>query len=389
MKSSAMPAASQPPSPNQLGVASQRLPIRFTGSGSAYFRIWAVDLLLIVLTLSLYLPFARARRLAYFHSHTLVGRDPLSFHANPWQMFRAHLLLLLLGGALWAVTHLWPSLNGPSILLALALWPWMMHAALRFRMAHTHWRGLPMGFIGSLSGIYGSFWPLAVPLVPAAVALTLIMGLDKVNDPLSPSLFGPGALFLFAMGVAGLMLPWVGLRFMRYVQSGYTYGQERTHMNLAAGAFYAFSFKVVVYAMLALVLLGMVLWGVAWWWPHRGYLLLLLVVLVNGVLPALVWPYILARRQNMVWSNTRSQRVRFESQLRFPALLRLTLGNLLLVLLTLGLYWPVARIRTTRMRLEAVSVEITGEVGGAALATSTPDAWADGAVHMLGVDIGI
>ena len=48
------------------------LKIRFTGSGSEYFRIWAVNLLLILVTLGLYLPFAKARRIRYFYANTLV-----------------------------------------------------------------------------------------------------------------------------------------------------------------------------------------------------------------------------------------------------------------------------------------------------------------------------
>ena len=53
-------------------------PVAFTASGSEYFRIWIVNLLLIIVTLGLYLPFAKARRLRYFyanpHCHSLPRR---------------------------------------------------------------------------------------------------------------------------------------------------------------------------------------------------------------------------------------------------------------------------------------------------------------------------
>ena len=51
----------------------RELRIEFTGSGSEYFRIWIVNLLLILVTLGLYLPFAKARRLRYFY-----GNAPLT-----------------------------------------------------------------------------------------------------------------------------------------------------------------------------------------------------------------------------------------------------------------------------------------------------------------------
>ena len=40
----------------------RELPLEFSASGSEYFRIWIVNLLLTIVTLGLYLPFAKARR---------------------------------------------------------------------------------------------------------------------------------------------------------------------------------------------------------------------------------------------------------------------------------------------------------------------------------------
>ena len=49
------------------------LALRFTGSGSEYFRIWIVNLLLTVVTFGIYFPYAKARKLRYFHENTLIG----------------------------------------------------------------------------------------------------------------------------------------------------------------------------------------------------------------------------------------------------------------------------------------------------------------------------
>src|SRR5688572_15817109 len=86
----------------------QRLKVEFTGSGSEYFRIWIVNLLLTIVTLSLYRPFAKARRLAYFHGNTLVGGQPLGFHGDPWKMLRGYLLMLLFGVAYAAASRFSP-----------------------------------------------------------------------------------------------------------------------------------------------------------------------------------------------------------------------------------------------------------------------------------------
>ena len=56
-----------------MPITESRLELRFVGSGSEYFRIWIVNLLLTILTLSLYYPFAKVRRMRYFHGATEVG----------------------------------------------------------------------------------------------------------------------------------------------------------------------------------------------------------------------------------------------------------------------------------------------------------------------------
>ena len=86
----------------------QTLSIRFTGSGSEYFRIWIVNLLLTLVTFSLYWPFARARRIAYFQNNTLVGDDPRGFHGDPWKMFRGYLVVLLMGITYGALSNTVP-----------------------------------------------------------------------------------------------------------------------------------------------------------------------------------------------------------------------------------------------------------------------------------------
>ena len=44
----------------ESSAAQTQLPISFTGSGSEYFRIWIVNLLLTFVTLGLYYPWAKA-----------------------------------------------------------------------------------------------------------------------------------------------------------------------------------------------------------------------------------------------------------------------------------------------------------------------------------------
>ncbi len=70
-------------------LASRELTAHFSGSGFEYLRIWLLHLLLIVLTLGLYLPFAKARRIRYLYANSWIHGDALAFHGDPKTMFRA------------------------------------------------------------------------------------------------------------------------------------------------------------------------------------------------------------------------------------------------------------------------------------------------------------
>jgi uncharacterized membrane protein YjgN (DUF898 family) len=77
----AVPTTADLPSPDDAP-EPRVLEIRFTGSGSEYFRIWAVNLLFILLSCGLYLPFAKIRRIRYLYANTLIDGEALAFHGD-------------------------------------------------------------------------------------------------------------------------------------------------------------------------------------------------------------------------------------------------------------------------------------------------------------------
>ncbi|MFN3304823.1 MAG: DUF898 family protein, partial [Roseateles sp.] len=141
---SALDAASPAAASPLPAHAPRVLEIRFTGSGSEYFRIWSVNLLLILATLGLYLPFAKARRIRYFYANTLVDGQALSFHGDPWKMFRGFVLLILLMGAYSLAGRLSAVAALVAFLILCAVWPALWRASLQFRLGNTSWRGLRM-----------------------------------------------------------------------------------------------------------------------------------------------------------------------------------------------------------------------------------------------------
>lgn len=102
-------------------------------------------------------------------------------------------------------------------------------------------------------------------------------------------------------------------------------------------------------------------------------------------------PYFTSRLQNLVWNHTDSPELRFSSALRFRSLLALTAKNWLLIVLTLGLYWPFAAIATARLRLQAMALSTRDDPDAlvAALQPAHDDAAGDAAGDLFGFDVGL
>jgi uncharacterized membrane protein YjgN (DUF898 family) len=380
---------------------ARELSVEFSASGSEYFRIWIVNLLLVVLTLGLYLPFAKARRLRYFYANTQVGGTPLAFHGDPWRMFRGYLVMLVLFGssALANAYSAWTSLLGLGVLAA--LWPALWRSSMRFRLANTSWRGLRFGFDGSLRGAYLALLPLFAPAAMLlAVSAWAMQGVGQADPAaVDRASQGVGPAFLAIMLLALLLLPLALWLVKRYQHDHYRLAAQVTQLSVGPGAFYTLSFKATILGLLAMV----TVLGTGWLAASAiisagrgkamaaGVAAALLLTVAYVALLSLVAAYMAARMQDLTWNHTRSAALRFRSRLSAKALATLTIRNLLLVVLTLGLYRPFAVVATHRLRLQSTSLEVDAEFGRW---TATPAAVAGGASgemagDFFGIDVGL
>lgn len=372
------------------------LEIRFTGSGSEYFRIWIVNLLLTLVTLSLYYPWAKVRKLKYFYGNTLVGNQPLGFHADPKKMLRGYLLVALLLALYSVAGHVSPTAGIVALVVVGAIWPALLKSSMQFRLANTSWRGLRFRFHGSVSGAYAAVLPL---FIPAVLFAAMMLGVPDEKHP--PAWFGGAFFGVFALTM--LVLPWLWFNLKKYQHDHYGYGPEQTALNTGPGSFYAVFMKtsgVSVLGFLAFGVLAGVIFasvvGVATLGGSRNPVamaILGIVVFVFGMLVVQLMPrpYFTSRMQNLVWGKTASTNVSFESALRFRPLLWLTVKNWLLMVLTLGLYWPFAAVATTRMRLEATRVlsDVDPQTLSDRARAGEGEAAGDAAGDLFGLDIGL
>ncbi|VTU39157.1 Inner membrane protein YjgN [Variovorax sp. PBL-H6] len=379
-----------------IDTVPERHSIEFTASGSEYFRIWIVNLLLIVVTLGIYLPWAKVRKLKYFYSNTWIGGDALDFHGEPARMLRG---TLVAAGFLVAYS-VGSNFSGWAALVAalafMALWPALFRAAMRFRLANTSWRGLRFHFAGNTAGAYACMLPpLALALLPVALA-GVMAGMPVEGKPL--------ALPAVATGVAGLGmlafaagLPYFLWRVRRYQHDNYAIGALQTRLKVDVGVLYGIFIKLIAisFAAFAIMLLVAGLFAFAGRRSGTGAIFVVVAALMGfgAVLLINILPksYLQVRLQNLMWSATGNEVLRFDSRMKFGSYLGLQCRNYLLIFLTLGLYWPFAVVNTRRAQIEAV--ELQTRIGldqlSQAAGREDPSAAGDMAADLFGLDIGL
>lgn len=393
--------------PIPLSQAIGNYPFQFSGSGSEYFRIWIVNLLLILVTLGLYLPWAKVRKLKYFYNNTRIAGHTLDFHGDPKKMLRGLLLTGFLFGLysqaaqISAIT----GLVGAVVLLALA--PLLFRAAMKFRLANTSWHGLRFRF--TATDLKELYWRLVPPLALILLPGTLVSFLKPPQSEADTE--NLSSLMSATSGVIGLCylilifsMPYFFWRLKRFQHNHYAWGPLISEYRSSVMETYK------VFGMTALVMLGIVAtFGVAaalliptlFFGGKAGLsysMFLILIPLFYAFAIAInIAPraYFTSRMQNLLWSRTGNSYFRFKSELPAQQFMWLQFKNYFLIFVTVGLYWPFAVIATKRMQLEAMALKARADIENLvdAARKREDDGAGDMAVDLagdfLGIDIGM
>ena len=369
-------------------------PLEFTGSGGEYFRVWIVNVLLTILTLGIYTPWARRRTAQYFYGHTVVAGSPLEFTAQQGRMVKGFIVLVMISIAYQiAVNTGQDTAVGVFLLAGALLSPFIWGSAMRFRLGSTRWRGLRLQFTASWREVYKASWPVfAIALVwfgvffgiqylaPESASALQELAADESGDADLPTM---------TAGIWGLLVLGLLLSVMCFIRLEYNYKSLlvlRTQVGAEAGRWkpvYLDFIKVwlatvAVFLLFVLgvsVLLGVLAGGTAALFiddaKDRSFALIMVAIVVGifgGIFMLLLTSaparaYREARMFQLMWDNIGlSQVARFKCQLRTGRFVLLRVKNLFLTLLTLGLYRPFARVSEYRMKAESVTLHVKGSV---------------------------
>jgi uncharacterized membrane protein YjgN (DUF898 family) len=325
---------------SQAASTQEPRPLRFTGDGAEYFRIWIVNMLLTMVTIGIYSAWAKVRRLQYFYRHTELAGSSFDFHGDPIRILTGRVIAvaLLVGYRYSASLH---SRLTILVIVAMAIaLPWLLRNSFRFRLYNSSWRGVRFHFRGSVAGSYRVF---------------LLNGL----------------LTLITFYV---MAPFMHHRLKAYQHDNSWFARTRFSFHARASQFYLLYLlllaAIVVFAIVAGKSgLGSALFAGLQMQKRGGHvdphaLFRTFLILYGGLIltALLIGPIFHALITNLIWNNTRLGDHRIKCDIPPFALMWIGVSNLVLVVLTLGLFTPWAMVRTARIQLDAVQLLPAGDL---------------------------
>jgi uncharacterized membrane protein YjgN (DUF898 family) len=365
----------------------------FTGTGAEYFRIWVVNLLLTIATLGIYSAWAKVRRLQYFYRNTRVAGAIFDYHGNPKAILKGRILAVILVAA-YKISYdisLWATIM--VVLVLAGIMPWLLARAFRFKLINSSYRGLRFHFSGTVAEAYRTL--ILFPIVLAVMGLFLWSVITSYSQR-------PGLGLILMTGILPFLLlggtiPLAHYLLKRYQHDNAYFGQMPFFFHARPAEFFKTYGKAVGFFFL-----GSIPAAIFGFLTAKAYKFLTatmfgwLFALLYGVLSAyafylFVRPYLESRLQNLIWNSTELGEHKFESTVSARRLLLIHASNLLLIMLTCGLYKPFAAVRLMKYRVENMILIPAGNLEEFLADQSTDDAGAIGqeAGDLFDIDIAL
>lgn len=345
----------------QVSPVTTETPLEFTGSGSEYFRIWIVNILLSIVTLGIYSAWAKVKANKYLYGCTRLNGSSFDYHGNPIAILKGRVVAIaMIVGYNIAFTSS-PMLGAVILLLFMAAMPWMIWRSLQFKLHNTSYRGVRFGFDGSAGRAYWVY--LLLPIL-AAVTLWIFLG-PKLHH---------------------------SLKKFQHTES--RYGTRHFDFDATAGSFYKAYYIFFIPLLIGVFLLGVVfaMLGAAMqaMFNLNPETMPLVVSGLVYVFMLLVLPVFMTMIQNLIWNHTSIGEHRFKSSLQWGRMTFITITNLIAIVFTLGLFIPFAKVRMLRYRLESTSMMVAGSLDEFVAETdASVSATGEGLTDLLDFDLSL
>lgn len=384
--------------------------IEFNGSGTEYFKIWIVNILLTIVTLGIYHPWAKVRNRRYFYGNTELDNNNFEYHATGKQLFISYLIAFGLLIAFTILSEIFPLFGLVAAIAFVFAIPWIIWRSIKFNSRMSSYRNVRFGFNGSLGGAYATFLAYPIGLILAFVivlavvirCLGILMGMEILSGILvtiAVLLFYP-AYFAILSKISNT-----------YFINGSQFGQGQFSTELEFKTFFKIALKgmglglllsfvaMIVFGLLAYLSIGFEqitmmfeqLQNMEEGAEPSSAFFIFIFALYALLIPISIYvaAYFKARHRTYIFGETTlDQSINFESTLRANTLFGIHITNVLLIILTLGLAYPWVAVRLYRYSIESINVGATEGLDGYMSSAGNENALGEELGDAFDVDVG-
>lgn len=293
---------------------------KFLGTGRDYARVWFVDILCNFISLGLFAPWARVRKLRYFCSQFHLQGNSFAFDGQGSRIFMGRIVLGLILAS-WFLVSRYPWVAVLLVLLMMSA-PYLLVLRYRYYFSHFSYGARRFSFSAGLVESY-----------------RLYLG---------------AVLFVILTLFSGVPVFWYWHR--RFVLSHTRWGEDQFVVDGRFTEFLGGYWPAALAALSASVGWVALVYGVGpeRIEPYRVWPWLLLYALPFYFLFLFCMASVNARVGNFFWNHTRVGERRFEAAFETRDLLGLYIQNSFFLFITGGLYWPWAQVALWKYRSEKV-----------------------------------
>ncbi len=297
---------------------NRELEFEFKGEGFEYFKIWIVNILLTIVTLGIYSAWATVRNHRYFYSNLYLDDSNFRYLAEPLTILKGRIIAVAAFIAYSVVASAFPLVGiGLLVLLVVAI-PYFVNQSLAFKRRMSAYNNIQFRFKASYAEAF-----MVLYIWPILGILTL-----------------------------GLLYPMAVLKISQYRVRNSAYGTTKFDFT-ATYKDYCIIFLICLAWILALVVVAGVVNSLV---PQVENL-----VAIPGILIYFgLFIYFTVASVNLYYRNTVLAEHEFDADLTLGGYASVLVTNMLLIVLTLGLYFPAAKVRMTKYIASRLTIYAEG-----------------------------
>ncbi len=321
------------------------LALQFRGAAREYFRIWAVNLCLTLLTLGVFSAWAKVRKKRYFYSHTTLDGTPFQYLGQPLPILKGRIVAAALFLLYYSSSHLFTSILPYVLVAGTLLAPWVIVRSAAFNARYSAFRNMTFRFDGTYrEAVTTLYWLGLIPLLVAGAIFEWWGNLYLAGG---------------AYAVFGLVFPWWLRRLKQFIVGRTRFGGEHGELAITGGQLFSIYFVAGLIVAAAGIVTGALATALFAGLKTTRYSAFMLALPVYAGY-VLAYAYVQAHSSNLVWNNSRLGPLRFRSSLRGLGLAKLYVTNALAIVASVGLLTPWAVIRTLKYRADNMHVHLEG-----------------------------